>query len=58
MVLWNFSITSKFLGLKIQKSFFLKKIRVLSAVFFRFEVQVISTRLADLKSTKPLNVCL
>ena len=26
--------------------------------FFRIEVQVISTRLADLKNTKPLNFCL
>ena len=46
MVLWKFSIR-----LKNPKIKFLKKIRALSAVFFffRIEVQVISTRLADLK---------
>ena len=38
----EFSITSQFLGSKMQKSNFLNKIRVWVQIFFRIEVQVIS----------------
>ena len=56
----EFSITSQVLGSKMQKSNLLKKIRVLSAVCFRIDVQVISNPSCRLekKPTKPMNVCL
>ena len=56
-VLFHFTI----FGLKNAKNKFLKKIRVLSAVFFQIEVQVIQTCLADLKKNTEfllMNECL
>ena len=38
----KFSITSQFLGSKVQNSIIFKKIRVLRVFFFCIEVQVIS----------------
>ena len=53
------TITSQFLGSKMQKSIFLKKIRVLSALFFfPFEVHVISNPSSQLEKHKTLNFCL
>ena len=50
------SITSQFLGSKMQKIKFWKKIKVLSAFFFQIKVQVISNLSRQLeKNTKPLN---
>ena len=47
----EFSITSRFWGSKIYKSTFLKKIRVLSAVFNKLKHRRLQTRLANLKKT-------
>ena len=47
----EFSISSQFLGSKMQKYFF-KKIRGLSAVFFQIEVQVTSNPSSQLENNK------
>ena len=51
VVLWKSFLTLHFFGLKNAKIKFLKKIRGLSAVFFRIKVQVISNPSSRLEKT-------
>ena len=54
----QFSFTSKFFGLKMQKSTFLKKKMVLRVVFINLTFRWLQTGLSDLKNTKQLKFCL
>ena len=56
----QFSFTSKFFGLKMQKSIFLKKKMVLGVVFFfiKLKFRWLQTGLYDWKNTKQLKFCL
>ena len=53
----QFSFTSKFLGLIMQKSTFLRKNR-LSVVFIKLTFRWLQTVLSDLRNTKQLKFCL
>ena len=52
------SFTSKFLGLKMQKSTFFKEKMVLIVVFIKLTFRNLQTGLSDLKNTKQLKFCL
>ena len=54
----QFSFTSKFLGLKMQKSTFLKKKMVLRVAFIKLTFRCLQTGLSDSKNTKQLKFCL
>ena len=54
----QFSFTSKFYGLKMQKSTFFNKKIVLKVVFIQLTVRWLKTGLSDLKNTKQLKFCL
>ena len=53
----QFSFTSKFFGLNMQKSTFLKKKMVLSAVFIKVTLRWLQSGLFDLKNTIQLKFC-
>ena len=52
----QFSFTSKFFGLKKQKSYFLGKM-VLRVVFIKLAFRWLQTGLSDLKNTQQLKFC-
>ena len=54
----QFSFTSKFFGLKMQKSIFFKEKVVLRVVFIKVAFRWLLTGLSDLKNTKQLKFCL
>ena len=54
----QFSLTSKFFGLKLQKSYFFKEKMVLRVVFIKLTFRWLQTGLSDLKNTKQLKFCL
>ena len=53
----QFSFTSKFFGLKMQKSYFLGEMG-LRVVFIKLTFRWLQTGLSDLKNTKQLKFCL
>ena len=53
----RFSFTSKFFGLKMQKSFFGKKKIVLRVVFIKLTFRWLQSGLSDLINTKQLKFC-
>ena len=53
----QFSFTSKFFGLKMQKSTFCKEKMVLRVVFIKLTFRWLQTGLSDLKNTKQLKFC-
>ena len=56
-VIEQFSFTSKFLGLKMQKSTFLRKM-ILRVVFIKLTFRWIQIDLSDLEKNKKLTFCL
>ena len=54
----QFSFTSKFWGLKMQKNNFLKEKIVFRVVFIKLTFMWLQTGLSDLKNTKQLKFCL
>ena len=54
----QFSFLSKFFGLKMQKSTFLKEKMVLRVVFIKLKFRCLQTGLSDWKNTKQLKFCL
>ena len=57
-VFQQFSFTSKFLWLKMQKSTFCKKIGFESSFFIKLTFRWLQTGLSDRKNTKPLKLCM
>ena len=53
----HFSFTSKFFGLKMQKSTFFKEKMVLRVVLIKLSFRWLQTGLFDLKNTKQLKFC-
>ena len=54
----QFSFTSKFFGLEMQKSTFFKDKMVKRVVFIKLTLRWLQTGLSDLKNTKQLKFCL